>query len=755
MRIALTAVLWLLLGNVEVASAHAFGQRYDLPVPLELYLLGAAAAVAFSFVVIAAFVRRTPGPHAYPRINLLRYRFGRALAHGTILLTLKLISVGLLILVVLTGFLGDQHPIRNLAPTLVWIIWWVGLAYVSAFFGNLWALINPWRTLFAWVEALYRHMRPRHELSLRLPYPTRLGVWPAVVLLLAFSWIELISSEPAKPTNVAWFAIAYSLITWAGMFLFGRERWLKQGEAFSLLFGLLARFGPTEISLSRTAVCSTCGLGCRDQDGRCVDCYQCFELAESHDRQWFLRPFAAGLMRNEQISTSMMVFVLLVLSVVLFDGFLATPAWWTLQDLLLPYSSVPGDSYDIFVRTLALVAFWLVFLGAYLGTCVLMTAVSGARLTPMDMARSFALTLVPIAIAYHLAHYLTYLLIQGQYVVPLLSDPFGYGWNLFGTAEYRVNISVVGARFAWYTAVITIVVGHIVAVYLAHDRATYVLGEPRAAQRSQYPMTALMVAYTVTSLSILAEPIVESRPPDMIASDAAPTLVSIPQDAVVPVVGNGRLLPVGENKYAKARLTYKVMASAFHDGTKTTTADLLYSYVFAYRWSASGSNGSATYDPHIDESTSLIRAHLVALKATGVDVTSKSTRVGDFKFVREIHVVDVYLNTAAVDLQHVTAIAPPWSTLPWHVVALMEAAVSRGWAAFSKEQAASRQLPWLDLVRRDELNVQLLSLVKKFERQGYRPESLRELVSEDEARRRWSALKTFYGKYLHFLVTNG
>src|SRR5258708_28439640 len=118
-------------------------------------------------------------------------------------------------------------------------------------------------------------------------------------------------------------------------------------------------------------------------------------------------------------------------------------------------------------------------------------SVAAGRHSPRDMAQSFALTLVPIAIAYHLAHYLAYLLTQGQYLIPLASDPFGYGWNLLGTAGYRVDIAIVGARFAWYAAVASIVTGHIIAVYLADVRAHQLFPVPRAALRSPVPLTAL------------------------------------------------------------------------------------------------------------------------------------------------------------------------------------------------------------------------------------------------------------------------
>ena len=199
----------------------------------------------------------------------------------------------------------------------------------------------------------------------------------------------------------------------------------------------------------------------------------------------------------------------------------------------------------------------------------------------VEVAQRFVLTLVPIAIGYHVAHYLVFLLVQGQYIVPLLSDPFGYGWNLFGTSGYRVDIGLVGARFAWYAAVASIVLGHVVAVYLAHVKAIGLFDAPGTALKSQVPLTALMVAYTFIGLSIAAQPIVESRAaatPSAVASET----VEVPPDAVVPREPDGRLV-APTLKTARVKLAYKVLGSAFHDGSKTSVADLLYAYAFAYR----------------------------------------------------------------------------------------------------------------------------------------------------------------------------
>jgi hypothetical protein len=129
----------------------------------------------------------------------------------------------------------------------------------------------------------------------------------------------------------------------------------------------------------------------------------------------------------------------------------------------------------------------------------------------MAIARLFVFTLVPIAIGYHLAHYLSFVVSAFQYLIPLISDPLGLGWDLFGTALHIVRIGIVDARAIWYASVVAIVLGHVAAVYLAHVMAVRVFGDRRAALRSQYPMLALMLGYTMVSLWIIAQPIVSSR----------------------------------------------------------------------------------------------------------------------------------------------------------------------------------------------------------------------------------------------------
>jgi hypothetical protein len=489
----------------EDALAHGFGQRYDLPVPLWLWAAAAAAAVALSFAIIGLFVKASPGVQGYGRLNLLRFPLGRLLADRRIRFAVRLVSVGVLALVLAASLAGDQSPTRNIAPTFIWVAWWVGFAYVSALVGNVWAVVNPWAALFAWGEALVGSGPPRRR------YPPALGVWPAVGLFLAFAWIELVYTGRSIPAQLGHLIVAYSALTWTGMALFGRATWLRYADPFATAFGVLARFAPTEIRVTDSEACRGCEIPCARPDGTCLVCGACFDRATPGRREWNVRPFAAGLLNTWDVSPSMVAFVLVLLSTVTFDGFTATPAWASLEGSLYAALAPLGEARLTLIVTLGLIAFPVLFGLVYQGFARWMAWMGEDQLTAGTVACLFVLSLVPIAIAYHLAHYFTYLLIQGQLLIRLASDPFGFGWNLLGTARYRPDIGIVGARAVWYTAVVAIVVGHVLAVYVAHVVALREFRGRRAALRSQLPMLVLMVGYTVVSLWIIAQPIVESR----------------------------------------------------------------------------------------------------------------------------------------------------------------------------------------------------------------------------------------------------
>ncbi len=442
---------WLLAAVPLPALAHGFGQRFDLPLPLWMFMSGAGATVAVTFLLLAR--QRKLQPRAPGQAATVLQRIPMAGALATVL---RAAVLALYLLVIYAGFAGTQNPFKNIAPPMVWAVWWVGMAFVSALLGDLWALVNPIDTVYRWSLG---------ERPAWLAWPAWAGVWPAAVLFFVFVNMELNWEGSEQPASLAAAMLAYSCLSWLGMACFGRRCWLEHGEVFAVVFGLLARFAPNRV-----------------QDGR-----------------WQLRPFGAGLLVEAPLGWSHIVLVMLMLSSVSFDGLLETQPWLDLQTAL--------GAPPALLRAGALCLLPALFLLVYLAVCRAIAWCGGGA----DLAQTagwYVLTLVPIAIAYHFAHYLSFLAMAGQYLIPLASDPLNRGWDLFGTRFYFIRLGIVDARMVWYVSLFAIVAGHVAAVWLGHQSALRQFGA-RAA-RSQLPMLALMVAYTLLSLWIIAQPIVSA-----------------------------------------------------------------------------------------------------------------------------------------------------------------------------------------------------------------------------------------------------
>ncbi|MGE0736186.1 MAG: hypothetical protein AB7G15_05825 [Alphaproteobacteria bacterium] len=486
--------------SIADAHAHTIGERYDLPLPLLYFVIGAGAAVALSFAAAAIVLR--PGAHRQRAWVVMSETGARAPLARVVRLVLQVFGLAVFALAIAAGLLGDQHPARNIAPSIVWIGWWVGLAAFAALIGNLWPLLNPWRTLFLWFGG--RATAPPRAVPQR-PIPQRWRAWPAVALLLGFVWFELIFPFGASPLAIAVAALGYAALMLFGMARYG-EAWLGRADAFTVLFDLLGRFAPVRAEATPAGT------------------------------RLVLRFWGGGIAGDPPLSLSMTAFTLLALAAVLFDGFLGTSVWRAIDRA---FGSLWGPRFDddsLIAATVSLIGLWLVFLGAYLGTMALTAKLVGAarrtngrtegRTEGRMWAQRYAATLIPIAVGYHVAHNFAYLLVQGQAALILTGDPFGRGWNLFGLAGREPDITVVGAEGSWLAALLAIVGGHLIAVYVAHRIALAELASARKAFAALIPLTALMVVYTCISLTVIAEPLTRFRAPDPSYSAVTATLIA-------------------------------------------------------------------------------------------------------------------------------------------------------------------------------------------------------------------------------------
>lgn len=451
---------------------HGFGQRYDLPASLALYLYAAGGVVVLSFVLVVVFSGDQVGAKAiqYPRRAV---PFLLPIAHspwprivgGTI-------GVLGLAAILITGLFGSSKPELNPTEYLVWIYFWAGTVILSGLIGNLWYLLNPWAAIY---DAGTRFIRLRPVWKL-----PNVGIWPAVVAYLSFACLELTTGMANRPWLVATLAALYSVVTLAGMILFGRDEWLEHCEAFTVLFGIVGRFSPLEAE--------------RDAAGRFTAIY--------------LRPWGVGLLKPATAGWDRVVFVILMLSTLAFDGIIATPDWQNLMIRLEPIW-LPYGAWGYFAsRTLGMLLITSAFLLIFVA---FMQAVMYFGTRKVDMKATitaFALTLVPIALVYNAAHNYQYVVVTSQALIPLLNDPLAKGWHLLpAVAGYKPSFLLAQASTVWFAQIVLIVLGHVVAVYLSHLKAGERFRTAQRALLSQYPMLVLMVMYTMTSLWILAQPV--------------------------------------------------------------------------------------------------------------------------------------------------------------------------------------------------------------------------------------------------------
>jgi hypothetical protein len=461
--------------------AHALVARKDLPIPAWLFAWGASIVLIVSFFALSAAWRE-------PRFEEEHWRPlgagpSRALLGLPTQVICGAIGVFLLGVSVYAGLQGTEAPDRNFAITFLFVTAWLGFPALSVVFGNVFKLFNPWRAIGRVTGGAFRLLAGQR--ATRLPYPERLGRWPAAIGLMAFVWLEIVYGASGgvtvglEPHAAGVAALVYTGYTLAMMALFGAEEWCERGEIFSVFFGMFSRLGCLGVSKGR--------LGRR--------------RPLSAATKWATVPGSAAVVIASIATTS-------------FDGAQEgafksaiehTFHWLVDRGVGLAAALHIADT--IFMA-LTFAGVGLVYLIGVRG----MATVRGAP--PMKKLRSgFAHTLIPIAFAYLVAHYFSLFFFQEQaQFTYLLSDPlgtattnlFGTTGGIFGIATGGIDFKVLSANAIWYVQVGALVVGHVIGLTLAHDRATAYWGDYRQAARSQYWMLAVMVAFTCFGLYLLS-----------------------------------------------------------------------------------------------------------------------------------------------------------------------------------------------------------------------------------------------------------
>jgi hypothetical protein len=436
---------------MTLVPLHAFGARYDLPAPLYLFLIGAGAVVFISFLLV---LRRPVTRHQPAGDDVPPVPNGPSWPGWLMVVVAALMILG--------GLFGTPSTPDNIVVTAFWLVFWIAVPISVAVIGNYWPNISPLNVVARLVGT-----------TPRLPWPRWLGYWPATILFFLFASGELVfNGVTTTPAGTAQVMLTYGIVNVLMAYLFGAETWLRRGEVFSVLFATWGRLGYFRFGAP----------------GR--------------------RGFFGGLTRPFEASVSRLTFVLMLLISVSFDGLLATPAW---KDLVgrLPESLRPGAAGYTVLLVLVFVAMVLLIWALFAGFAAAVRAVGHLDQPLMEVIAGLIPSLVPIAFGYLLAHNFDYLAINGQLLIHQASDPFGMGLNLFGTVEYEPNRNLIPTAFVWYFEIVLIIGVHIAAVVLAHGYLGRVARTERQGRRAEWPWIAAMVGYTMTSLWLLAQPIVQ------------------------------------------------------------------------------------------------------------------------------------------------------------------------------------------------------------------------------------------------------
>ena len=442
------AALWT---SADIAAAHGVGGRLDLPVPLWQLAWAASFAVAASFVALGMFWD-TPKFRAAAAGRVLPKPFQTACkVQAAVVRTVGLLALAVLLYAALAG---NTNPSVNITPVAVYIIFWVGLQVVSVLVGDVWLHLSPFTTIADGSSRAWARLRGRPPAN----YDRGAGNhWWATAAIFGFVWLELAFHDNTDIRVLGVYLAAYTVALLAGAAAFGRG-WLRDAEGFGVLFTKLSAMAPLH--------------------------------RESGALK--LRAPLAGL-ATLPIKRGSVAFILVVLGSTTFDGFTRSSVWLDVAAQRTGWELTA-------VNTVGLVFVIFAVFVLYRAAIAAMAAVTGD--SERELAEAFAPSLMPIAAAYTVAHYFSYLLLEGQQIIAHLSDPFGRGWDIFGTATYLVDFTAISTDTIAWTQTAAIAVGHVLAVAVAHDRAVE-RWPHRLAMRSQYPMLAVMICYTVIGLLLL------------------------------------------------------------------------------------------------------------------------------------------------------------------------------------------------------------------------------------------------------------
>ena len=448
MRRFLTLIFSIFLLYPALTFAHGVGEVYALPVPLDYYIRSSAIAVGYTFLILLLYtdhMREKWSKRYLKLINIAKLPI--------ITSTLKIITFLLFTLAILTGIFGLQEAEQNFTPAFFWIYFLIGMGIASALVGNIWEKLNPWELLTTYVKFKFE----------KVPLSPIFGIG----FLIMLYWLELSSNLSFVPNVLGYTLLVYTIINIFGGSLY--KNWFQEIEVFSVMYGYIGKLAYFNISEDNTK------LEYRNQN-----------------------PILGG----QAGSIWGLLVVCILLAGTSFDSIKETDIWISfLLSLGFLGPNLFTESMGIFVAPIP-------FLLSYLLAIKVMKWIVKTDYSFLQLSKKFIWSLIPIAFGYILAHYLSLTIVTAPQMLALISDPFGYGWDIFGTASYKQTTLLLGAKFIWFIEIGLVVGAHIVGVWYAHMTASNIFEKNSDVIKSQIPFGLLMILFTAVTLWLLAQPLV-------------------------------------------------------------------------------------------------------------------------------------------------------------------------------------------------------------------------------------------------------
>ncbi len=464
------------------------------------------------------------------RIDLLGLRLIRTLAHSRFFrFTLQTLMAAIFVIIIAAGLFGNQNPSLNIAPLLTWTIWWCGLVILIMFAGKAWCYVCPWDAIAGWTERLRFWKKSDDGLGLNMKWPRALrNIWLATFLFVGLAWVELGFGVTMRPEITAWIAVGMLLMAIASAFLFDRKSFCRYGCLVGRVSGLYALFAGAEVRARDADVCRTCktkecikgsetAYGCptfeypgaMQSNTYCIQCCECIQACPHENMTINMRPWGSDLAVKGKPRSDEAYLALLMLAISGFHGLTMTPVWRKMTDAIgsaMPIGEIASFSLGMVALMTAPIGVYALLLWLSHRLSRTRASQTGVKLTSYrDYFVRYSYCVLPIALFYHLAHNMEHLMMDGPKVIAMASDPFGWNWNLFGTAHWTVP-PMISLDVLWILQVLLVGIGHVYSLWAASRITGNLFEDRRAARRGQWPILIGMIAFSIFSLWLLKQP---------------------------------------------------------------------------------------------------------------------------------------------------------------------------------------------------------------------------------------------------------